>query len=92
MPRREEQGSEVWRLADNVTCGVDSIEFVREGEPRETTVQSVLNSPGCALVIESEAVSTPSMTDEVMDCSEPIKGATDLTAKEGMKTLPDGGG
>ncbi len=74
-----------------MTCGVHSIELVRKSETCETTVQTVLSSPGRALVIEIEAVATPGMTDEVVDCSEPIERAAELTAKEGVKTLSDNG-
>ncbi len=44
-------------------------------------MQAVLSDPGCALVIEIETVCTPGMTDEVMDGTEPIKRATELTAE-----------
>lgn len=90
--RREEQGSEVRRLTEDVTGGVHSKELVRKCEPCETAVEAILSSPGRALVIEIEAVSTRRMTDEVMDCTEPIKRTSELTAKKGMKALYDGGG
>jgi hypothetical protein len=40
-------------------------------------MQSVLSPPGRTLVIEPETVSTPGMTDEVMNCTKPIKCATE---------------
>ena len=88
----EQQGSEVWRLADNAARGVHSIEFGRKSEPCHATVQAILSAPGRALVLEIETVSTPGMTDEVMDGAKPVKRATQLTVEERMKTLPSDGG
>jgi len=78
---REEQGSEIGCLADKPARGVHSIELRRQSEPSETTMQAVLNPPGGALVIESETVATPGMTDEIMDRTKSIKGATELTVE-----------
>ena len=52
----------------------------------------VLSAPGRALVIETETVSIPGVADEIMDGTEPIERATELTAEERMKTLSNGGG
>ena len=74
---REEQCSEVWCLADNAARGVHSTELCRKGKACEATMQAVLSPPGRTLVIETETVSTPGMTDEVMNCTKPIKCATE---------------
>jgi hypothetical protein len=76
----------------NAARGVHSVEFGRKSEPCETTVQAVLSTPGRALVIEIETVSTPGVADEVMDSTEPIKRAAEFTAEERMKAFSNGGG
>jgi hypothetical protein len=78
---REEQRSEVGWLADNGACGVHSVELGSESEPSETTMQVVLCTPGRALIIEIEAVSTPGVPYEVVNGTEPIKGASELTVE-----------
>jgi hypothetical protein len=54
-------------------------------------VETVLHTPSRALVEETKAVSTPGMTYEVVERTEAIKGATELTAEQGMKTRSSGG-
>ncbi len=44
-------------------------------------VQAVLSAPGRALTIEIETVTTPGMTDEVVNGTKPIKGASELTVE-----------
>ena len=88
----EKQCSEVWRLADNAASGVHSIDLGSKRRPRETTMQAVLNAPGRALMIEIETVSTPGMTDEVMDGKKAIKRASEPTIEERMKALSSGDG
>jgi len=44
-------------------------------------MQAVLSAPGRVLVIEIETVSTPGMTDEVMDRTKAIKRATERTVE-----------
>jgi hypothetical protein len=62
-----------------------------KSESSETTMQAVLSVPGRALVIEIETVSTPGMTDEVVDRTKPIKRTAELTVQERMKALAGGG-
>ncbi len=50
-------------------------------------MQVVLGTPGRALVLEIKTVSTPRMTDEIMDRTEPIKRAPEFAAEERMKAL-----
>jgi hypothetical protein len=44
-------------------------------------MQAVLGTPGRTLVVEIETVTTPGMTDEVMDGAKPIKRAAELTVE-----------
>lgn len=44
-------------------------------------MQVVLCTPGRALIIEIEAVSTPGVPYEVVNGTEPIKGASELTVE-----------
>jgi hypothetical protein len=52
-------------------------------------MQAVLNAPRRTLVIEAETVTTSGVTDEVMYCAEPVKGATEFTAQQRMEPLSD---
>ena len=79
---RQEQCSEGWRLADDGARGVHAVDLGGKGEPGETTMEAVLSVPRCALVMESEAVSTPGMTDEVMHGTEPVKRTAELTVEK----------
>jgi hypothetical protein len=88
----EEQCSEVWRLADDGARGVHAVDLGGKGEPGETTMEAVLSVPCCALVMESEAISTPGMTDEVVHGTKPIKRTAELTVEKRMKALASGGG
>ncbi len=90
--RCEEQCSELGCLADYVASGVHSIDLGRKSEPSETTMHPVLSIPGRAFVFEIEAVSMPGVTDEVMNGTETIERATELTAEERVEALSNRGG
>ena len=53
-------------------------------------MQAVLSPPGSALVVETETISAPGMSDKVMNGAESIEGATELTTEQRMKTLSAG--
>jgi hypothetical protein len=67
-----------------VACGVHAIELGRKSESCEAAVQAVLNHPSHALAMKIEAVSTPGVTDQVMDGTKPIKRATEPTVEKRM--------
>jgi len=91
-PRRQEQCPEVWRLAADGARGVHSVDLCGKCEPGETTVEAVLSVPGGALVIESKTVSTPGMSDDVMDGAKPVERTAELAVEKRMKALAGGGG
>ena len=53
-------------------------------------MQAVLNAPRCTFVIEVEAVTTPGMTDKVVDGTEPVERATEFTVQQWMEPLSNG--
>jgi hypothetical protein len=55
-------------------------------------VQTVLSAPRRTLVIEIETVTTPGVTDEVMDRTEPVECTTEFTAQQRMEPLSNGDG
>ena len=90
VQRREEQGSELWGFPDNASGGVDTIQLRREGESCKTAVQSVLKAPCLAFVIESEPVSAPSMTNEVVDGAKPVECTAKPTVEQRMHNAVTG--
>ncbi len=79
-------------LAEDAACRVHSIELGCKGEPCKTAIQVVLSAPRRTLVIEIETVTSPGVTDEVMDSTEPVECATEFTAQQRMEPLSNGHG
>jgi len=55
-------------------------------------MQVVLSAPRRTLVIEIETVTTPCVTDEVMNGTEPVKCTTEFTAQQRMEPPSHGHG
>jgi hypothetical protein len=55
-------------------------------------MQAVLHYPRSALIAEIETISTPGVTDQVVNGTESVKRATELTAEKRMNAPSSSGG